>query len=84
MEVDPARIQLTDALRHLAAGGAVRGVVFRGLRHDTGDKAEYLRTMVRMACARPDLGAECTGWLTEFVTELGHGERGTRERERAA
>ncbi|MFD5010369.1 UTP--glucose-1-phosphate uridylyltransferase GalU [Streptomyces chartreusis] len=66
-------IQLTDALQELAAGGTVHGVVFDGLRYDTGDKAEYLRTVVRLACERPDLGPEFTAWLKEFVAGLADG-----------
>ncbi|NUR66908.1 MAG: UTP--glucose-1-phosphate uridylyltransferase, partial [Streptomyces sp.] len=60
-------IQLTDALQELAADGTVHGVVFDGLRYDTGDKADYLRTVVRLACDRPDLGPEFLAWLREFV-----------------
>jgi UTP--glucose-1-phosphate uridylyltransferase len=63
-------IQLTDALQELAADGTVHGVVFDGLRYDTGDEADHLRTVVRLACARPDLGPEFVGWLREFVTGL--------------
>ncbi|MEU0074419.1 UTP--glucose-1-phosphate uridylyltransferase GalU [Streptomyces sp. NPDC006332] len=66
-------IQLTDALQELAAGGTVHGVLFDGLRYDTGDKADYLRTVVRLACGRPDLGPEFTAWLKEFVTSLESG-----------
>jgi UTP--glucose-1-phosphate uridylyltransferase len=69
-------IQLTDALRELALDGTVRGVVFEGLRYDTGDKADYLRTVVRLACARPDLGPGFVDWLRDFVTGLENG--GTR------
>ncbi|MGW2683214.1 UTP--glucose-1-phosphate uridylyltransferase GalU [Streptomyces sp. NPDC001414] len=67
-------IQLTDALRELAADGTVHGVVFDGLRYDTGDKADYLRTVVRLACERPDLGPGFTAWLKEFVADLTTGE----------
>ncbi|WP_079125378.1 UTP--glucose-1-phosphate uridylyltransferase [Streptomyces lushanensis] len=63
--------QLTDALRELAAAGAVHGVVFSGRRYDTGDRAEYLRTTVRLACEREDLGEDFRDWLRGFVdTEL--------------
>ncbi len=51
-------IQLTDALQDMASGGTVHGVVFDGLRYDTGDKADHLRTVVRPACDRQDLGPE--------------------------
>ncbi|MCD7442848.1 UTP--glucose-1-phosphate uridylyltransferase GalU [Streptomyces lincolnensis] len=71
-------IQLTDALQDLATGGTVHGVVFDGLRYDTGDKADYLRTVVRLACARPDLGPEFTAWLKEFVTGLENSGTGDR------
>ncbi|GGV26120.1 UTP--glucose-1-phosphate uridylyltransferase [Streptomyces filipinensis] len=77
-------IQLTDALQDLATDGTVHGVVFDGLRYDTGDKADYLRTVVRLACARPDLGPGFADWLREFVRELEDGARGTRKGRRAA
>lgn len=68
---DPGRggeIQLTDALRALVrAGRPVHGVVFSGRRYDTGDRAEYLRATVRLACERPDLGPEFLSWLRDFV-----------------
>ncbi|WP_405538776.1 UTP--glucose-1-phosphate uridylyltransferase GalU [Streptomyces sp. NBC_00075] len=66
-------IQLTDALQELATGDTVHGVVFDGLRYDTGDKADYLRTVVRLACDRPDLGPEFASWLKEFVAGLDGG-----------
>jgi UTP--glucose-1-phosphate uridylyltransferase len=78
-ETEPGRggeIQLTDALRELAqrdgsTGGPVHGVIFKGRRYDTGDRADYLRAIVRLACEREDLGAEFRSWLREFVaTEM--------------
>jgi UTP--glucose-1-phosphate uridylyltransferase len=66
-------IQLTDALQQPAAGGTVHGVVFDGLRYDTGDKADYPRTVVRLACDRADLGPEFVARLREFATGLEDG-----------
>ena len=68
-------IQLTDALKTLAgmpaeSGGGVRGVLFRGRRYDTGDRLDYLRTIVRLASEREDLGPEFTSWLREYVATL--------------
>lgn len=64
-------IQLTDALQQLAAdeklGGPVHGVVFRGRRYDTGDRGDYLRAIVRLACEREDLGPDFRAWLRDFV-----------------
>ncbi|RAJ62406.1 UTP--glucose-1-phosphate uridylyltransferase [Streptomyces sp. Amel2xB2] len=66
-------IQITDALQTLAAepslGGPVHGVVFRGRRYDTGDRSDYLRAIVRLACEREDLGPDFRAWLRGFVTE---------------
>jgi UTP--glucose-1-phosphate uridylyltransferase len=74
-ETSPGRggeIQLTDALRVLAnrdsgAGGPVHGVLFRGRRYDTGNKIDYLRTVVQFAAERPDLAPEFVPWLREFL-----------------
>ena len=65
-------IQLTDALATLAdmpaeQGGGVHGVVFRGRRYDTGDRLDYLKAVVQIACERPDLGGELRDWLVEYV-----------------
>ncbi|MEV0614845.1 UTP--glucose-1-phosphate uridylyltransferase GalU [Nonomuraea sp. NPDC050404] len=68
-------IQLTDALRTLASrssedGGPVHGVLFRGRRYDTGDKLDYLRTVVKFAAGREDLAPEFVPWLREFLDEI--------------
>ncbi len=76
-ETKPGRggeIQLTDALRELAtrdetAGGPVHGVLFKGRRYDTGDRADYLRAIVRLACEREDLGPDFRSFLKEFVAD---------------
>ena len=39
-------------------GGPVHGVVFKGRRYDTGDRGDYLRAIVRLACEREDLGPD--------------------------
>jgi UTP--glucose-1-phosphate uridylyltransferase len=74
-ETDPGRggeIQITDALRRMAVRGEhgpVHGVVFTGRRYDTGDRLEYLKTVVRLAAERDDLGPDFSAWLKGFVTE---------------
>ncbi|MGW4455622.1 UTP--glucose-1-phosphate uridylyltransferase GalU [Streptomyces albidoflavus] len=66
-------IQLTDALQKLTedekVGGPVHGVVFKGRRYDTGDRGDYLRAIVRLACEREDLGPDFRAWLRSYVTE---------------
>ena len=71
-------IQLTDALRTLATadrggaadGGGVHGVKFRGRRYDTGNKLDYLRTMVQFACEREDVAGEFVPWLRSYLDSL--------------
>jgi UTP--glucose-1-phosphate uridylyltransferase len=68
-------IQLTDALQVLAQepdrpGGGVYGVIFSGRRYDTGDRLDYLKAVVRLACDRGDLGPDLRTWLRDFVTTL--------------
>jgi UTP--glucose-1-phosphate uridylyltransferase len=61
-------IQITDAMAALIdAGVPAHGVVFTGRRFDTGDRGEYLKAIVALACERPDLGPGFRTWLTEFV-----------------
>jgi UTP--glucose-1-phosphate uridylyltransferase len=66
-------IQLTDALKTLANqpnGDGVHGVLFRGRRYDTGNKLEYLRTVVQFAAERPDLAQEFIPWLRKYLATL--------------
>ncbi|MEP7024654.1 MAG: UTP--glucose-1-phosphate uridylyltransferase [Actinomycetota bacterium] len=77
-------IQLTDALRTLAGdrpcddtgstagadGGGVHGVLFRGRRFDTGNKLDYLRTLVQFGCERADLAAEFVPWLRGYLDTI--------------
>ena len=77
-ETAPGRggeIQITDALRTMAVAevgadhGPVHGIIFEGRRYDTGDRLDYLKTVVRLASERKDLGPDFTDWLREFVTK---------------
>jgi UTP-glucose-1-phosphate uridylyltransferase len=76
-ETKPGRggeIQLTDALLTLAGrdrdeGGPVHGVLFRGRRYDTGNKIDYLRTVVQFAAEREDLAPDFLPWLRRFLEE---------------
>src|SRR6266702_4023590 len=72
-------IQLTDALKQFARGdgddrtascGGVHGVLFRGRRYDTGNKLDYLRTLVQFACERADLADEFVPWLRKYLAEV--------------
>lgn len=63
-------IQLTDAMAALIADGVpAHGVVFSGRRYDTGDRLDYLKAVVQLACERPDLGPPFVEWLTTFIQQ---------------
>ena len=62
-------IQLTDAMALLLAEGVpVHGVVYRGVRYDTGLPLGYLQAVVQLAARRPDLGPAFRKWLVEYVS----------------
>ncbi len=61
-------IQLTDAMALLLAEGTpVHGIVYRGVRYDTGLPLGYLQAVVQIACQRRDVGPVFSQWLVDFV-----------------
>jgi UTP--glucose-1-phosphate uridylyltransferase len=61
-------IQLTDAMALMLKEGApVHGIVYGGVRYDTGMPLGYLQTVVELACQRADVGPAFKQWLVEFV-----------------
>ncbi|WP_087010929.1 UTP--glucose-1-phosphate uridylyltransferase [Leucobacter sp. 7(1)] len=75
-ELEPGRggeIQLTDALHHLAEGkgeAPVYGVIFRGRRYDTGDRADWIKANVLLGVDHDELGAEISDWVIGFAEQL--------------
>jgi UTP--glucose-1-phosphate uridylyltransferase len=64
-------LELTDAMRTLGQDGVpIHGVVFSGRRYDTGDRQDYLQATVRLGVEHPELGADFTRWLVNFVQDL--------------
>jgi UTP--glucose-1-phosphate uridylyltransferase len=67
--------RLSDALRALAhadpaVGGGVHGLLFAGHRLDTGNKQDYLRTIVEIACTRPDIAPQFLPWLRNYLDTI--------------
>jgi UTP--glucose-1-phosphate uridylyltransferase len=61
-------IQLTDAMALLLAEGTpVHGIVYRGVRYDTGMPLGYLQAVVQIACGNPDIGEQFRAWLSEYA-----------------
>lgn len=63
-------IQLTDALRRLAAFKPVYAYNFEGRRYDVGDKQGYLEATVEFALKRPDLRDKFLHYLLKTVGGL--------------
>lgn len=63
-------IQLTDALRRLAALKPVYAYNFDGRRYDVGDKQGYLEATVEFALKRPDLRDKFLHYLLKTVGGL--------------
>ena len=64
-------IQLTDALRRLAAFKPVYAYNFEGRRYDIGDKQGYLEATVEFALKRPDLRDKFLRYLMKTVGQNG-------------
>lgn len=60
-------IQITDAMAAMIGREPLHGVIFRGRRYDTGDRLDYLKTVVKLASERPDLGPDLLAWLREWL-----------------
>jgi len=63
-------IQLTDALRSLAADEPIVGIVLDEPRHDAGDKLGFLTATLAFAARRPDLGPDLIAWLQQNMSGL--------------
>jgi len=64
-------LQLTDAIALLGRDEPVYGLTFTEGRYDTGNKLDWLRATVELACAREDLGPPFRAWLRDFVRTQG-------------
>jgi UTP--glucose-1-phosphate uridylyltransferase len=60
-------IQLADALEKLALEGELDGLVFKGVRHDAGDKLGFLMATVHYALKDKILGPPFLRYLSERV-----------------
>jgi UTP--glucose-1-phosphate uridylyltransferase len=56
-------IQLTDAMRGLMTERDLYGHLFHGVRHDVGNKLDFIKTNVVLGLKREDIGKELRGWL---------------------
>jgi UTP--glucose-1-phosphate uridylyltransferase len=64
-------IQLTDAMRLMLADVAIYGVTLDGVRHDIGNKLDFLKTNVLYGLQRPEFAAEFREFLEALVAQRG-------------
>ena len=64
-------LQLTDAIASQIGSQPVHGLVYRGRRHDCGDKLGYLCANVEYALERPDLGDDFRAYLANLNVRKG-------------
>ncbi len=60
-------IQLTDAIRILLSERPIYGYRINGLRHDIGNKLDFLKTSVLFGLKHQDIGEDLREWLRELV-----------------
>ncbi len=63
-------IQLTDAIRILLSERPIYGYRINGLRHDIGNKLDFLKTSVLFGLKHQDIGDELREWLRSVAAEL--------------
>ena len=63
-------VQLTDALKVMAARESVYAYNFTGKRYDVGDKLGFLKATVEYALRREDLSEGFTAYLKDIVSKL--------------
>ena len=61
-------IQLTDAMHLMVGDKDMYGLRFEGVRHDIGNKLDFLKTNVIYGLKREDFGEEFRQWLKKLVS----------------
>ena len=56
-------IQLTDAMRSLMTERDLYGHLFDGVRHDVGNKLDFIKTNVTLGLKNAEMGEELRDWL---------------------
>lgn len=63
-------IQLTDALKLMLKDRKIYAHKFEGHRHDIGNRLDYMKTSVKYAVKRDDIGVEFKEFLKGFVDQM--------------
>jgi len=71
-QVNPGKndeIQLTDAMSLMVKEHKMFGLRFEGVRHDIGNKLDFLKTNVIYGLKREDIGEDFKSWLKNLMRE---------------
>lgn len=71
-KLDPGKnneIQITDAMQAMVKSKAWYGLKFDGVRHDIGNKLDFLKTNVIYGLKREDFGEEFRQWLKNYLAD---------------
>jgi UTP--glucose-1-phosphate uridylyltransferase len=63
-------IQLTDAMRDVQQTAGMLGLRFAGIRHDMGNRLDFLKAVVHFALQREDLSGDLGAWLKTVAEGL--------------
>ncbi len=63
-------IQLTDAMHLMVQDRAMFGLRFEGVRHDIGNKLDFLKANIIYGLKRDDFGDEFREWLKQLVSKF--------------
>lgn len=64
-------IQLTDAMHLMVKQRAMYGLLFKGRRHDIGNKLDFIKTCILYGLKRGDMGDKLLDWLRKLVKQNG-------------
>lgn len=62
-------LQLTDAMALLMKSEPLYGLRYDGLRHDIGNKLDFIKANVQFGLGRSDIGAALKEWLSDVLRD---------------
>ena len=63
-------VQLTDAMALMLLEHPMYALKFDGLRHDIGNKLDFIKTNLLFGLQRPDMVEELTRWVKDLASRL--------------
>ena len=64
-------VQLTDAMRLLVKERGFYGLHFRGIRHDVGNKLDFIKTNIALGLQREDIREDLAAYIRSLAGKMG-------------